>query len=87
MSDIFSYGIITTEARGTTFPEENTVYFKEIKKIKRENLQSAETSMDMLYTEAEKLHANRLWHIWHIEYTYHSFTSKTCKFSEAYTQH
>lgn len=84
---VFVYGIIATEAWGTTFPEENTVYFKEIKKIRRENLWSVETSPDMLYNEAEKLHTNRLWRIWHGEYTYHSLTSKYCTFSEVYTQH
>lgn len=34
---IFVYVIITTQAYRTTFPEENAVYFKEVKKIKWEN--------------------------------------------------
>lgn len=83
---VFVYGIITTEVQGTTFPEENTVYCKEIKKTQGENLQSDETSMDMLYTEPEKLHTNRLWHVWHVDYTHHSFTGIYCKFSEVYTE-
>jgi len=84
MSDMFlSMGLLLLKP----FPDKNTIYFNEIKKIKRERLQSVETSMDMLYTEAENLHTNRLWHVWHVEYTYHSFTSKYCKFSEVYREH
>lgn len=50
---------MTTEAQQTPFPEENTVYFKEIMKIQRE-IFHVETSTDMLYTEAEKLHAKSI---------------------------
>lgn len=64
---------MTTEAQQTPFPEENTVYLKEIQKIQSE-IFSVESSTDTLYTEAEKLHANRLWHISHVDHTYHSFT-------------